>query len=222
MIYRTYSLDTRNDAIRRALIMVHGTNRNADHYFETSIAAAFLAGALEDTVVIAPHMIDQHRQARGERDRLGEQLAHGRPGAHDTVAVVVRLRRRDPAQAREQDDVPEHESDRRRGAFRRRPVREPVRDVEQDPRHARRADHLRRRQPVELRVAGRRAAARAGRRRSGEGEGGLEPARCDTAAAAHELHVRAVRCVQGADLQPLAVGIRKPDRLQREPDATRS
>jgi len=59
MIYRTYSLDTRNDAVRRALIMVHGTNRNADHYFETSIAAAFLAGALEDTVVIAPHMIDQ-------------------------------------------------------------------------------------------------------------------------------------------------------------------
>ena len=59
MIYRTYSLDTRNDAVRRALIMVHGTNRNADHYFETSIAAAFLAGALNDTVVIAPHMIDQ-------------------------------------------------------------------------------------------------------------------------------------------------------------------
>lgn len=59
MIYRTYPLGTRNDAIRRALIMVHGTNRNADHYFETSIAAAFLAGALEDTVVIAPHMIDQ-------------------------------------------------------------------------------------------------------------------------------------------------------------------
>jgi pimeloyl-ACP methyl ester carboxylesterase len=59
MFYRTFSLDTRNDAARRALIMVHGTNRNADHYFETSIAAAFLAGALEDTVVIAPHMIDQ-------------------------------------------------------------------------------------------------------------------------------------------------------------------
>jgi len=59
MIYRTYSLDARNDAARRALIMVHGTNRNADHYFETAIAAAFLAGALDDTVVIAPHMIDR-------------------------------------------------------------------------------------------------------------------------------------------------------------------
>jgi pimeloyl-ACP methyl ester carboxylesterase len=57
MIYRSYSLDTRNEAIRRALIMVHGTNRNADHYFATAMAAAFLAGAVEDTVVIAPHFI---------------------------------------------------------------------------------------------------------------------------------------------------------------------
>jgi pimeloyl-ACP methyl ester carboxylesterase len=55
MIYRTYSLDVRNDAVRRALVMVHGTNRNADHYFSTAASAAFLAGALEDTIVIAPH-----------------------------------------------------------------------------------------------------------------------------------------------------------------------
>jgi pimeloyl-ACP methyl ester carboxylesterase len=57
MIYRTHSLDTRNDAIRRALIMVHGTNRNADHYFATATAAAFLAGALDDAVVISPRII---------------------------------------------------------------------------------------------------------------------------------------------------------------------
>lgn len=57
MIYRSYSLDARNDRIRRALIMVHGTNRNADHYFATAMSAAFLAGALDDTVVIAPHII---------------------------------------------------------------------------------------------------------------------------------------------------------------------
>ena len=56
LIYTTYSLDTRNDRIRRALIMVHGTNRNADHYFETATAAAFLAGALDDAVVISPRI----------------------------------------------------------------------------------------------------------------------------------------------------------------------
>ena len=57
MIYTWYSLNRRNDHIRRALIMVHGTNRNADHYFATAVAAAFLAGAVDDTVVIAPHII---------------------------------------------------------------------------------------------------------------------------------------------------------------------
>ena len=57
MVYSSYKLTERNDNIRRALIMVHGTNRNADHYFSTAVAAAFLAGALEDTIVVAPHLI---------------------------------------------------------------------------------------------------------------------------------------------------------------------
>ncbi len=59
MIYRSSSLDAPNPSITRALIMVHGTNRNADHYFATAMAAAFLAGAVDDTDVIAPHMIDR-------------------------------------------------------------------------------------------------------------------------------------------------------------------
>jgi len=40
LVYRTDSLTAPNPAIQRALIMVHGTNRNADHYFLTSIGAA--------------------------------------------------------------------------------------------------------------------------------------------------------------------------------------
>src|SRR5581483_10157068 len=56
LVYRTRSLDERNDNIRRALIMVHGANRNADHYFSTAVAAAFLAGALEDTMAISPRL----------------------------------------------------------------------------------------------------------------------------------------------------------------------
>src|SRR5262250_342900 len=56
LIYRTRSLDVRNDGVRRALIMVHGTNRNADHYFSTAVASAFLAGALDDSVVISPRI----------------------------------------------------------------------------------------------------------------------------------------------------------------------
>ena len=56
LVYRSRPLDVRNDAIRRVLVMVHGTNRNADHYFSTAVTAAFLAGALNDTVVIAPRI----------------------------------------------------------------------------------------------------------------------------------------------------------------------
>lgn len=54
MVYSTYPLTKKNTAIRRALIMVHGTNRNPDHYFRTATSAAFLADALSDTIVIAP------------------------------------------------------------------------------------------------------------------------------------------------------------------------
>lgn len=56
LIYRTYSLETRNEAITRALIVVHGAGRDADNYFRNALAAAFLAGALEDTVVVVPRM----------------------------------------------------------------------------------------------------------------------------------------------------------------------
>jgi pimeloyl-ACP methyl ester carboxylesterase len=54
MIYTTFRLDARNPRIRRALIMVHGALRNPDHYFATATGAGFLAGALNDTVIIAP------------------------------------------------------------------------------------------------------------------------------------------------------------------------
>ena len=37
--------------------MVHGTNRNADRYFRTAMAAAFLAGRVNDTIVVAPRIV---------------------------------------------------------------------------------------------------------------------------------------------------------------------
>ncbi|MBA2683789.1 MAG: alpha/beta hydrolase [Gemmatimonadaceae bacterium] len=57
MSYSTYPLDKPNASITRALIMVHGADRNADHYFATATAAGFLAGALENTIIIAPRFI---------------------------------------------------------------------------------------------------------------------------------------------------------------------
>ena len=53
-VYASYPIDVANPGIVRALVMVHGAGRNADHYFETSTAAGFLAGALENTIILAP------------------------------------------------------------------------------------------------------------------------------------------------------------------------
>jgi pimeloyl-ACP methyl ester carboxylesterase len=67
LLYRTFSLETRNEAITRALVVVHGAGRDADNYFRSTLAAAFLAGALDNTAVIAPRMASN---AAGCKDTL--------------------------------------------------------------------------------------------------------------------------------------------------------
>jgi pimeloyl-ACP methyl ester carboxylesterase len=54
LIYRNYPLDVKNENITRALVFVHGINRDADNHFRTTLAAAFLAGALNNTVIVSP------------------------------------------------------------------------------------------------------------------------------------------------------------------------
>lgn len=68
LIYRTYSLDAVNEKITRALIVIHGTNRDADNYFRNALAAAFLGGALDDTAVIVPRIASN--DGRGCQDKL--------------------------------------------------------------------------------------------------------------------------------------------------------
>ena len=54
LVYRNHSLDARNEGISRAVIVIHGQSRDADNYFRHALAASFLAGALENTIVISP------------------------------------------------------------------------------------------------------------------------------------------------------------------------
>ena len=60
LIYRSHSLEVRNHRITRLLVMVHGKNRDADRYYSTAMAAAFLANALDNTVIVAPFMASSH------------------------------------------------------------------------------------------------------------------------------------------------------------------
>ena len=61
LIYRSHSLDVRNERITRLLVMVHGKNRDADNYYSTAMAAAFLAHAMDDTAIVAPFMASSAR-----------------------------------------------------------------------------------------------------------------------------------------------------------------
>ena len=70
LIYRSFSLDTRNEAITNVLVVVHGAGRNPDDYFRSALAGAFLAGKLESALVIAPRMASN--DGRSCRDDLGE------------------------------------------------------------------------------------------------------------------------------------------------------
>ena len=71
LVYRTFPLDRRNEAITRVFILVHGAGRNADDYFLSATAAAFLGGALENTLVVSPRMASN--DGRGCRDTLAVQ-----------------------------------------------------------------------------------------------------------------------------------------------------
>ena len=64
LVYRTHPLTAKDDKITRALIMIHGAGRDADNYFRTAVAAALLAGALEDTIVIAPRFASNNGGCR--------------------------------------------------------------------------------------------------------------------------------------------------------------
>ena len=68
LVYRSHAMDTPNEKITRALIVVHGAGRNADDYFRTGVAAAFLAGALDDTIVIAPRLASADRGCHDKLD----------------------------------------------------------------------------------------------------------------------------------------------------------
>src|SRR5687768_5326318 len=70
LVYRSHALDVRNEAITRALVMVHGQGRNADGYFRTAVAAALLAGALDNTVVVSPRFASSEGTCR---DTLASQ-----------------------------------------------------------------------------------------------------------------------------------------------------
>lgn len=74
-IYRTYSLSRLNEDITRAFVLVHGIRRDADSHFRTGVAGAFLAGALQDTIIIAPRFASSSDVPGNEVGACHDKLA---------------------------------------------------------------------------------------------------------------------------------------------------
>ena len=69
-VYRSHALGTRNEGVTRALVIIHGGSRDAHNQFRHALAAAFLAGTLEDTVIVSPRFGSNEEGI--PRESLGE------------------------------------------------------------------------------------------------------------------------------------------------------
>jgi pimeloyl-ACP methyl ester carboxylesterase len=106
MVYRTYPLGVKNTAITRALVVIHGLGRDADNYYRHALSAGFLAGALGDTVIIAPRFASNsgksckdalapgelgwHCQPRSDTWRTGGAAVDGEVTSFDVVDELLR------------------------------------------------------------------------------------------------------------------------------------
>jgi pimeloyl-ACP methyl ester carboxylesterase len=75
LIYRNYPLDAKNENITRALVFVHGINRDADNHFRTALAAAFLAGALNNTLIVSPRFASNSNAPGNQTGDCRDSLA---------------------------------------------------------------------------------------------------------------------------------------------------
>jgi acetyl esterase/lipase len=73
-VYRSAPLDQANPGIQRALVVVHGGGRNADGSFRSGLAAAFLAGGADATLVVSP------RFASNQGSECRDTIADGEIG----------------------------------------------------------------------------------------------------------------------------------------------
>jgi pimeloyl-ACP methyl ester carboxylesterase len=72
LVYRSYPLDVRNDRIKRVLVIVHGSDRDAGGYFQIGLAAARLAGALDDTLIVSPRFASRDGLTCSDKLAAGE------------------------------------------------------------------------------------------------------------------------------------------------------
>ena len=68
-------LTASNPSITRAIVVVHGAGRDADNNFRHLLAAAFLGGGLDDTLIVSPRFASNNGQ--GCLDTFAEERPSG-------------------------------------------------------------------------------------------------------------------------------------------------
>jgi hypothetical protein len=66
LVYRTHPLDSKNENVSGAVLIIHGADRHADQYFRDVLAAAFLAGRLEDTLIVSPRFASRDQDCQDQ------------------------------------------------------------------------------------------------------------------------------------------------------------
>jgi hypothetical protein len=85
LVYRSQPLATPNDKVTRAVVVVHGGSRDADVNFIHVLAAAFVAGALDDTVIVSPRFASNEESVpRNASD--ANSVAAARAAPRDALA----------------------------------------------------------------------------------------------------------------------------------------
>jgi pimeloyl-ACP methyl ester carboxylesterase len=72
VVYRSFPLSVKSTNVRRALVVVHGSGRNADSYFVSAMAGALLAEALADTLVVSPRLASNSGGGCADQLEAGE------------------------------------------------------------------------------------------------------------------------------------------------------
>src|SRR6266853_1715026 len=82
LVYRTFPLETtaKNESVKRALVVIHGGGRDADGTFRTALASAFLAGALDDTVIVSPRFASNSGRQSRDSGECHDALATNEAG----------------------------------------------------------------------------------------------------------------------------------------------
>jgi len=90
--YRTHSLKHQNSNITQAVVVIHGSNRNADTYFNQMVKAAEISNKFPNMLIVAPHFsIENDSLSHPDREVYWRASNHWKRGNKSTRKLNDRI-----------------------------------------------------------------------------------------------------------------------------------